>query len=67
MRYDFRTVKESGIGMGGTDVDMGRGDTCRGGSRTAPTTKPLGGLIGAFKTVSTKRINEMRGTPGMVV
>ena len=32
---------------------------CRGGSRTAPTTndqrKPLGRLIGAFKTVSTKK------------
>ena len=45
--------------------------TGRGGSRTAPTTitmgtkrKPLGRLIGAFKTVSTKRINEMRRTPG---
>ncbi|MCI0454365.1 MAG: transposase [Candidatus Dadabacteria bacterium] len=40
---------------------------CRGGSRTAPTEvkrKPLGRLIGAFKTISTKRINEMRGTPG---
>ena len=44
----------------------------RGGSRTAPTgfasgRKPLGRLIGAFKTVSTKRINEMRGTPGAPV
>jgi putative transposase len=35
----------------------------RGGSRTAPT-KPLGRLVGAFKTVSTKRINQMRHTPG---
>ena len=35
----------------------------RGGSRTAPT-KPLGRLIGAFKTVSTKRINMRQGTPG---
>lgn len=35
----------------------------RGGSRTAPSPKPLGGLIGAFKTVSTKRINQLRGTP----
>ena len=26
--------------------------------------KPLGQLIGAFKTVSTKRINLLRGTPG---
>jgi putative transposase len=35
----------------------------RGGSRTAPT-KPLGRLVGAFKTVSTKRINLMRRSPG---
>ncbi len=46
----------------------------RGGSRTAPTDpthttdrKPLGRLIGAFKTVSTKHINEMRGMPGVPV
>ena len=42
----------------------------RGGSRTAPTdnikTKPLGRLIGAFKTRSTKRINEIRKTPGVI-
>ena len=39
-----------------------------GGSRTAPTAfpsrKPIGRLIGAFKTVSTKRVNESRKTPG---
>lgn len=45
---------------------------CRSGSRTAPTTdvgkrKPLGRLIGAFKTVSTKRINELRCTPAIPV
>ena len=40
----------------------------RGGSRTAPTTrKPLGRLIGAFKTVTTKRINLAEGTPGQMV
>ena len=47
-------------------------DDRRGGSRTAPTCanpretvrKPLGSLIGAFKTVSTKKINQMRNTPG---
>ena len=43
-------------------------DDGRGGSRTAPTTdakrKSVGRLIGAFKTVSTKRINEIRKTPG---
>jgi REP-associated tyrosine transposase len=39
-----------------------------GGSRTAPTSarrKPLGRLIGSFKTVSTKRINETLSTPGV--
>jgi REP element-mobilizing transposase RayT len=46
-------------------------DPRRGGSRTAPTNGPkrkaLGRLVGAFKTVSTKRINGMRGTPGLPV
>ena len=39
---------------------------CRGGSRTAPTQqrKSLGGLIGVFKTVSTKWMNEIRNAPG---
>ena len=41
-------------------------NTHEGGSRTAPTEKrkSVGGLIGVFKTVSTKRINEKRLTPG---
>jgi putative transposase len=53
----------------------------RGGSRTAPTThnatqstsidvskpKPLGRLIGAFKTISTKDINQIRNTPGIPI
>ena len=50
-------------------------NACRGGSRTAPTDiagggssrKPLGRLIGAFKTVSTKKINQVRGTPGETI
>ncbi len=46
-------------------------DARRGGSRTDPTErtkrKPLGRLIGAFKTVSTKRINAIRGTPGFPI
>ena len=44
-------------------------DLRRGGSRTAPTTprKPIGRLVGAFKTVSTKRINQLRGMPGVPV
>jgi REP element-mobilizing transposase RayT len=42
----------------------------RGGSRAAPTKpavstrKPLGQLVGAFKTVSTKRVNRLHNTPG---
>ena len=37
----------------------------RGGSRPAPTyIKPLGQIIGAFKTVSAKSINQIRNTPG---
>ena len=42
----------------------------KGGSRTAPTSKtpernkPLGRIVGAFKTVSTKRINIIQKTPG---
>jgi putative transposase len=43
--------------------------TCRDGSRTAPTAenkmKPLGRLIGAFKTISTKQINFIRKTRGI--
>jgi putative transposase len=40
-------------------------DDGRSGSRTAPTKhKPLGRLIGAFKTVSTKKINRVMQTPG---
>ena len=39
----------------------------KGGSRTAPTTisKPLGRLVWAFKTVSTRCINHHRGTPSV--
>jgi REP element-mobilizing transposase RayT len=41
----------------------------RGGSRTTPIInlhkyKPLSRLIGAFKTVSTRQINNIRNTPG---
>jgi putative transposase len=49
--------------------------TGRGGSRTAPTCqiivpprrKTVGRLIGAFKTVSTKQINQLTNTPGAVI
>ena len=43
-------------------------DIRRGGSRTAPTMpsnrKPLGRLVGAFKTVMTKQFNLAHGTKG---
>jgi REP element-mobilizing transposase RayT len=43
-------------------------DKRRGGSRTAPTKrKPLGRLIGAFKTVSTKVINKTRDIRNHIV
>jgi REP element-mobilizing transposase RayT len=44
-------------------------DDSRGGSRTAPTEhrKSLGRLIGAFKTVSTKRINGLHNTTGSTI
>lgn len=41
-------------------------DICTGRSRTAPAVpvKSLGRLIGAFKTVSTKKFNQMQNTVG---
>lgn len=50
-------------------VNDRRGDSRIAPTRTAPTgkRKPIGRLIGAFKTVSTKHINIMRGTPGIPV
>jgi len=42
-------------------------DIVAGGSRTAPTKKPLGRSVGAFKTASTNRINEIRGTRGAAI
>jgi hypothetical protein len=64
-----------------TDVDAPHhgSRTLVGGSRTGDTVttdvdapilrrrKPIGGLVGAFKTVSTKRINALRNTPGAPV
>ena len=51
-------------------------DLATGGSRTAPTggvghaisqRKPLGRLVGAFKTVTTKKVNLANGTPGQTL
>jgi putative transposase len=36
-------------------------------TKTSAKIKPLGQLIGAFKTVSAKRINLLRGTPGISI
>ena len=71
MKYNPAKHHCRSVRLKGYDVT----DGCRGGSRTAPTMqtdptakrKPIGRLIGAFKTVSAKRINEMRNTPGMPV
>ena len=51
-------------------IIMTTDDSRRGGSRTAPTEatrKSLGRLIGAFKTVLTKRINRVRDRRGVPV
>ncbi len=37
------------------------------GSRITPEAKPLGRLVGAFKTASTNRVNKMFATPGAAV
>jgi putative transposase len=37
------------------------------GAVREPPVKPLGSLVGAFKTVSSKKINQMRGTAGQMV
>jgi len=46
-------------------------DVDAGGSRTAPTRdavrKPLGRLVGAFKTLSTNRLNDLWLTPGRTI
>ena len=38
-----------------------------GGDHARKAEKSLGRLIGAFKTATTKRINELCGTPGAVI
>ena len=48
--------------------DHRRGGSRTARARTAPTRrKPLGRLIGAFKTVSTKQVNLAHGTPGRLL
>ena len=67
-QYDYVSLDEWGLmpnHMHGI-LDYADNTIDRGASRTAPTVirKPLGHIVGAFKTVSTKEINELRGTPG---
>ena len=72
-RYDYISLDESAFmpnHMHG--IIVYHDDPGRGASRSAPTDntptavarKPLGRLVGAFKTISTKQINNLRGTPG---
>jgi putative transposase len=53
------------------NVRGGRSAICFDGARPALTErlkiKPLGQLIGAFKTLSAKQINLLRSTPGIPV
>ncbi len=57
---------------GGSGTDLNRTAPNRGtaaqttnGMYVVPTQrKPLGRLIGSFKTVSTRRVNDIRSTPG---
>ena len=70
-RYDFVQLDEYVIMPNHLHGIVIIADPRRGGSRAAPTDvrnrKPLGQLVGAFKTVSTKRINGIRATPGLSV
>jgi len=70
-RYEFVELDEHVVVPNHLHGIIVINDTCRGGSRAAPTRatnrKPLGQLVGAFKTVSTKRINKICGTLGQPV
>jgi putative transposase len=73
--------RRNGSGRDGVGLDVAYSEgVCRGGSRTALTRtaltgsriasakrKTLGRLIGAFKTLSTRRINGVPSTPGAKV
>ncbi len=61
-----------GDGMG--PVQIAKSGGCRGAARCAPTTVrtnveagSLGAIVRSFKSAVTKRINEVRGTPGAAV
>ena len=69
-QYNYVTLDESIVmpnHLHGIIVIEDRRRSSAGGSRTAPTMekpKPLGRLVGAFKTISAKKINQMRSTHG---
>jgi len=70
MRYEYVDLDECIIMPNHLHGIIVISDDGRSGSPTAPTAgkrKPIGRLIGALKTVSTKAINEQRGTPGASV
>ena len=50
-----------------TDGERNVHDDTKGTAPTDVKVKPLGRLVGAFKTVSTKKINLLRGAEGSVV
>ena len=60
----IRIWRRGGSRPAPTDVPM---PAPSDGPTFAPTIKPLGQLIGAFKTVSAKQINLARHTPGAPV
>ena len=60
-----RDQREHGVGaIGRDDYGSQTADTVSGSIGGGKGRKTLGRLVGAFKTVSTKRINIVRGTPG---
>ena len=69
-RYPYVTLDEYVVMPNHLHGIIAVANQCRGGSRTAqtlPRRQPLGRMIGAFKTVSTKRLNLTRKTPGRKV
>ena len=69
-RYPYVTLDEYVVMPSHLHGIIAIANQCRGGSRTAqtlPRRQPLGRMIGAFKTVSTKRLNLARETPGRKV
>ena len=70
VRYPYVTLDEYVVMPNHLHGIVVIADPGRGGSRTALAPihrKPLGRMIGAFKTVSTKRSNRHRGTAGVSI